>query len=62
MLVSWTASFSLFAARGRGAGRLIAGLLRGDPVAWGILIVVILCFAGYWGYQAMANSEDNDYE
>lgn len=33
-------------ARGRGLGRLIAGLSEGDPVAWGITIVVVLIFIG----------------
>lgn len=44
---------------GRGAGRLIEGLFKGDPVAWGITGVVVAVFIGIAVFKrATGNSDD----
>ncbi len=43
--------FSPLFARGRGTVEFFKGLVNGDPVAWGILGVIVLGFAVYGIYQ-----------
>ena len=45
-------------ARGRGLAKLIEGLSNGDPVAWIILVVVVLIFGGIAVYKRMYGSDE----
>jgi hypothetical protein len=38
-------------ARGRGLAKLIEGLSEGDPVAWGITVVIVLVMIGIGVYK-----------
>lgn len=45
-------------ARGRGLGKLIQGLMDGDPVAWTITGVVVAIFIGIAVFKAVRGSGD----
>lgn len=47
-------------ARGRGLAKLIEGLGEGDPVAWGIVGVIVLFIVGKFVYSSMQNKEPPD--
>ncbi len=42
----------------RGLGKLIEGLLNGDPVAWGITIVVVVVFVGIAIFKRASGTSD----
>ena len=47
-------------ARGRGIVKLIEGLSEGDPVAWGIVGVIVLFIVGKLVYSLMQNKSSSD--
>ena len=44
-----------FAARGRGLAKLIDGVSNGDPLAIGILVVIVVCVIGWFVYKARSS-------
>ena len=47
-------------ACGRGIVKLIEGLSEGDPVAWGIVDVIVLFIVGKLVYSSMQNKSSSD--
>jgi hypothetical protein len=43
---------------GRGLGKLVAGLMEGDPVAWGITGVVVVILIGYYAIKSRLGHEE----
>jgi hypothetical protein len=47
-------------ARFRGRGRLIRGLLDGDPLSWIIVAVMLAAFCGVWLYRSYRTGGGRD--
>lgn len=49
----------ILAARGRGLGKLIEGVMAGDPVSIGITAVIVVGLIG-WGVYKVSRSGDSE--